>query len=63
MNKQVKIEATGSVNRFINKCISNKIYLSNISYIDNNKITCIINLDILTNVGIVDTGNFIFVTK
>lgn len=45
MNKQVKIEATGSVNRFINKCISNKIYLSNISYIDNNKITCIINLD------------------
>ncbi len=45
MNKQVKIEVTGSVNRFINKCISNKIYLSNISYIDNNKITCIINLD------------------
>ena len=45
MNKQVKIEATGSVNRFINKCISNKIYLSNISYIDNNKISCIINLD------------------
>ena len=44
MNKQVKIEVTGSVNRFINKCISNKIYLSNISYIDNNKITCIINL-------------------
>ena len=45
MNKQIKIEVTGSVNRFINKCISNKIYLSNISYIDNNKITCIINLD------------------
>ncbi len=45
MNKQVKIEVTGSINRFINKCISNKIYLSNISYIDNNKITCIINLD------------------
>ena len=45
MNKKVKIEVTGSVNRFINKCISNKIYLSNISYIDNNKITCIINLD------------------
>ena len=45
MNKQVKIEVTGSVNRFINKCISNKIYLSNISYIDNNKIICIINLD------------------
>ena len=45
MNKQVKIEVTGSVNRFINKCISNKIYLSNINYIDNNKITCIINLD------------------
>lgn len=45
MNKQIKIEVTGSVNRFINKCISNKIYLSNISYTDNNKITCIINLD------------------
>ena len=45
MNKQIKIEVTGSVNRFINKCISNKIYLSSISYIDNNKITCIINLD------------------
>lgn len=45
MNKQIKIEVTDSINRFINKCISNKIYLSNISYIDNNKITCIINLD------------------
>lgn len=45
MNKQIKIEVTGSINRFINKCISNKIYLSNISYIDNDKITCIINLD------------------
>ena len=47
MNKQIKIkiEVTGSINRFINKCISKKIYLSSISYIDNNKITCIINLD------------------
>lgn len=45
MNKQIKIEVSGSINRFINKCINNKIYLSNISYIDNNKITCIINLD------------------
>ncbi len=45
MNKQIKIEVTGSINRFINKCIYSKIYLSNISYIDNDKITCIINLD------------------
>lgn len=45
MNKQIKIEVTGSSNRFINKCISNRIYLSNISYIDNDKITCIINLE------------------
>ena len=45
MNKQIKIEVTGSINRFINKCIYSKIYLANISYIDNDKITCIINLD------------------
>ena len=45
MNKQIKIEVTGNINRFINKCISNKIYLSSISYIDNDKIICIINLD------------------
>lgn len=45
MNKQIKIEVTGSINRFINKCIYSKIYLANINYIDNDKITCIINLD------------------
>lgn len=45
MNKQIKIEVIGNINRFINKCIYSKIYLSNICYIDNDKITCIINLD------------------
>ena len=45
MNKQIKIEVMGSINRFINKCIYSKIYLANISYFDNDKITCIINLD------------------
>ena len=45
MNKQIKIEVSGSINRFINKCIYSKIYLANIGYIDNDKITCIINLD------------------
>ena len=45
MNKQIKIEVDGSINRFINKCIYSKIYLANINYIDNDKITCIINLD------------------
>ena len=52
MNKQIKIkiEVTGSINRFINKCISKKIYLSSISYIDDNKITCIINLEDYKNI-------------
>lgn len=35
----------------------------NITIIINNKIRLVIKFDILTNVGIVDTGNFIFVTK
>lgn len=52
MNKQIKIkiEVTGSINRFINKFISEKIYLSSISYIDDNKITCIINLEDYKNI-------------
>lgn len=52
MNKQIKIkiEVTGSINRFINKCISKKIYLSSISYIDDNKMTCIINLEDYKNI-------------
>lgn len=52
MNKQIKIkiEVTGSINRFINKCISKKIYLSSISYMDDNKMTCIINLEDYKNI-------------
>ena len=43
MNKIIKIEVNDNINRFINKCINNKIYISNINYINDNKITCDIN--------------------
>ena len=43
MNKIIKIEVNDNINRFINKCINNKIYISNINYINDDKITCDIN--------------------
>ena len=42
MNKIIKIEVNDNINRFINKCINNKIYISNINYINDNKIIQII---------------------
>lgn len=43
MNKIIKIEVNDNINRFINKCINNKIYISNINYINDDEITCDIN--------------------
>ena len=44
MNKIIIIEVNNSIDKFINKCIINKIYLSNINYINKDKLTCNINI-------------------
>lgn len=43
MNNQIIIEVEGSINRVINKCINNNIYLSDINYLNNDTIRCKIN--------------------
>ena len=35
MNNKIVIEIEGSINRVINKCINNNIYLSDINYLNN----------------------------
>ena len=44
MNKMITIEVNNNIDKFINKCIINKIYLSNINYINKDKLTCNINI-------------------
>lgn len=44
MNKIITIEVNNNIGKFINKCIINKIYLSNINYLNKDKLTCNINI-------------------
>ena len=44
MNNKIVIEIEGSINRVINKCINNNIYLSDINYLNKDIISCKINL-------------------
>ncbi len=44
MNK-INIEVIGNLNRFINKCINNHIYLENIIYKPNDTLNCLININ------------------
>ena len=44
MNKIITIEVNNNIDKFINKCIINKIYLSNINYLNKDKLTCNINI-------------------
>lgn len=44
MNK-INIEVKDNLNRFINKCINNHIYLENIIYKPNNTLNCLININ------------------
>ena len=44
MNNKIIIEVKNNINRVINKCINNKLYLSDINYIDKDLIRCKIDL-------------------
>lgn len=44
MNSKIVIEIEGNISRVINKCINNNIYLSDINYLNNDTISCKINV-------------------
>ena len=44
MNNKIVVEIEGSINRVINKCINNNVYLSDINYLNNDTISCKINV-------------------